>query len=314
MKYELTIFQSAFDNKTHRKASFDTWDEFVELLEGLSTKYGEKGGKNSSALISPAIFAEGTTRSNVNTLHWGGWCAVDVDEHSFAPDLDALKNELTTRFSDLDFVCYSTASSRHDYYKFRLVFRIEETIPNDKIKSFWYALNTDIGEIGDPQTKDLARMYYIPAVYPGAFNFFFKHSGGTSIDPTALISKHPYVTKTGNSFLDRLPEEMQKAVIQHRKNSMTETNISWTDYRDCPFFPKRLAIEYGGIAEGGWYHKMYQIMVATAGTAIKRGYPITAKQVADLCRQLDNDNGKWYTSRPLEVEADRAVEYAYRNN
>ena len=55
-------------------------------------------------------------------------------------------------------------------------------------------------------------------------------------------------------------------------------------------------------------------MVATAGTAIKRGYPITAKQVAELCRQLDNDNGKWYTSRPLEVEADRAVEYAYRNN
>ena len=54
-------------------------------------------------------------------------------------------------------------------------------------------------------------------------------------------------------------------------------------------------------------------MVATAGNAIKRGYPITAKQVADLCRQLDKDNGMWYDNRPLEVEADRAVEYAYKN-
>ena len=101
MKYELTIFQSAFDNKTHRKASFDTWDEFVGLLEALSTKYGEKGGKNSSALISPAIFADGTTRSNVNTLHWGGWCAVDVDKHSFLPDLDILNS--IERDQDVEF-------------------------------------------------------------------------------------------------------------------------------------------------------------------------------------------------------------------
>jgi len=33
-----------------------------------------------------------------------------------------------------------------------------------------------------------------------------------------------------------------------------------------------------------------------------------------LCKQLDNETGNWYTNRPLEVEADRAVEYAYRNN
>ena len=54
--------------------------------------------------------------------------------------------------------------------------------------------------------------------------------------------------------------------------------------------------------------------VATAGNAIKCGYPITAKQIADLCRQFDNENGMWYTNRPLEKEADRAVEYAYRNS
>jgi hypothetical protein len=95
---------------------------------------------------------------------------------------------------------------------------------------------------------------------------------------------------------------------------MENTNYTWTSYRDCPFFPKTLAIEYKSISETGWYHKMYQIMVATAGSAIKKGYPITAREIAELCRQLDIDTGNWYTSRPLEVEADRAVEYAYRNN
>jgi hypothetical protein len=90
--------------------------------------------------------------------------------------------------------------------------------------------------------------------------------------------------------------------------------VSWSNYKDCPFFPKRLAIEYQSLTETGWYHKMYQIMVATAGNAIKNGYPITSKQIADLCRQLDTDTGNWYTNRPLDVEADRAVEYAYRNN
>jgi len=94
---------------------------------------------------------------------------------------------------------------------------------------------------------------------------------------------------------------------------MGESNIVWSDYRDCPFFPKRLAIEYQTISSTGWYHKMYQIMVATAGNAIKRGYPITAKEIAVLCRQFDKDTGNWYENRPLDIEADRAVEYAYRN-
>jgi len=157
-------------------------------------------------------------------------------------------------------------------------------------------------------------MYYVPAQYPEAFNFIFDNDG-ENVDPDYIMSQWSYKPPSlGNSFLDRLPPEMAAAVIQHRKNQMTETNLVWTDYRDCPFFPRQLAMEYQAITGTGWYHKMYQIMVATAGNAIKRGYPITAKQVADLCRQLDKDNGMWYDNRPLEVEADRAVEYAYKNS
>lgn len=313
MNYELTIFQSQFDNKTHRKISFDTWDEFVGLLKALSTKEGQKGGRNSSALITPAVFETGSTRSNKSTLHWGGWCAVDVDDHAFSSTISVLKEQLIDRFGNLDFVCYSTASSRDEYLKFRLVFRLDETVERDTVKPFWFALNTEIGEIGDPQTKDIARMYYIPAIYPNATNFFFSHNGGSPLCVHELLRKHPYVQRTGNSFMDRLPPAMQDAVIAHRKNSLNNTEYRWSSYSDCPFFPRHLGLEYKTISGSGWYTKMYQIMVAIAGHAVAKGYPITATEIATMCKQLDADTGNWYENRPITVEADRALEYIYRN-
>jgi len=288
--------------------SFETWDEFVSLLFMLSKKPDTKA---TAPLISPATYEEGTTRSNKNVKLWGKWAAVDVDDIDITAD--ELRETLLERFGHWSFVCYSTASSTVDRPKFRLVFDLMEVVHKDIIPKFWYALNTELDSIGDRQTKDLSRMYFVPAEFDGAHNFIFRNSG-RPIDVDYLVVKHPYKEKEGKNFLDRLPDDIQKAVVEHRKAQMENTNYTWTSYRDCPFFPKRLAIEYKSISETGWYHKMYQIMVATAGSAIKKGYPITAREIAEMCRQLDIDTGNWYTSRPLEVEADRAVEYAYRNN
>lgn len=306
--YSLTLFRNRYDNKTHKTMSFETWDEFVDLLFMLSEKPDTKA---TAPLISPATYEEGTTRSNKNVELWGKWAAVDVDDIDI--DADRLREVLVERFGHWDFVCYSTASSTVDRPKFRLVFNLMEIVHKDQISKFWWALNTELDSIGDRQTKDLSRMYYVPAKYDNAHNFIFRNAG-RPIDVDYLVIKHPYKEKEGKNFLDRLPDDLQKAVIEHRKGQMENTTYSWSSYRDCPFFPRRLAMEYKSISETGWYHKMYQIMVATAGSAIKKGYPITAREIAEMCRQLDNETGNWYTSRPLEVEADRAVEYAYRNN
>lgn len=306
--YELTIFKNRFDNKTHRRQKLSDWGSFVKLLYQLSRV--PKQGKQDAELISPAIYTDGTTRSNKNVEYWGNWAAIDVDD--FDTGGNDLESILAARLHTFDYVCYSTASSTLDNPKFRIVFNLTRQVERNEIRPFWYALNTELGEIGDKQTKDLSRMYYVPAEYSGAHNFIFSNYG-SAVDVDYLITKHPYKEREGNNFLDRLPPELQKAVIEHRKESMENTNFVWTDYRDCPFFPKRLAAEYRTINNTGWYHKMYQIMVATAGNAIKRGYPITANQIAELCRQFDRDTGNWYENRPLTVEADRAVEYAYRN-
>jgi len=312
--YSLTMFKNQFDNKTHRTMEFTTWAKFESLLKGLSVKEGQKGGNNSSPLITPAHYLPNTTRSNKSVDYWGGWAAVDVDDF-FSSD-SVLPVDLAPTLQDIcgqyHFVCYSTASSTPNYPKFRLVFPLTDIVYADDIPHFWHALNKELHDIGDKQTKDLSRMYYVPAQYPDAFNFFFINAG-QHIHPKTLMDKWTFEAPKGRNFLDKLPEKLRDEVIKYRKEQAQNTEITWVSYKDCPFFPKKLGQEYMLLSGTGWYHKMYQIMVAIAGNAVKSEYPITPKQIADLCREFDKETGNWYDNRPLEVEANSAIEYVYRN-
>ena len=304
-----TLFRSIFDNKTNKSFSQANWNAFVRVLYDLSTV--KRSGKRDAMLMSPAIYEKDTTRANKNVIEWAGWCAVDIDDFEVNGDLHDI---LADRFGHYQFVCYSTASSTQLSPKFRLVFPLTTSVKRDSIKSFWYALNTELGDLADKQTKDLSRMYYIPATYDNADNFIFHNDNGSFIDPSELMFKHPYAEKSNlNNFFDRLPDEMQKQIIEHRKSQLDKTDVVWSSYRDCPFFPKQLENEYKLINNTGWYHKMYQIMIALAGNAIRNKYPITSAEVAQLCRELDMDTGNWYENRPLDKEADRALEFVYKN-
>jgi hypothetical protein len=308
--YALTIFKNVFDNKTHKRMDFPTWDLFEQTLYDLSgCKFKEK---KDAYLISPAIYEPDTTRANKNVVSWAGWAAVDVDEHEFKGNL---QEELKEKYGQYYYVCYSTASSSVDYPKFRLVFPLGKRVENAKIKHFWFALNSELDDLADKQTKDLSRMYYIPGDYSGSNNFIFTNKGDF-IDPDSLMAKYPYVEKkTGNSFLDQLPEELQKQVIEHRKTKLpNKEKYKWTNLHDCPFVNKSMLQEYRGISETGWYHKMYQFMVSLAFNAIRLGYPITDVEIEQLTRQLDLETGNWYEKRPIRAEANQALNYAYKNS
>ena len=300
-----TLFDSLYDVKTNKTITLESFENFEDVLYRLSKK--PRKDKKSAELMSPAIYKKYTKRANDNVTAWGGWCAVDVDD--FQGDI---KQFLKKKCGDFYYVCYSTASSTRENPKFRLVFPLTNIVDKDNIKHFWYAINKELGEMGDIQTKDLSRMYYIPGKYKKAYNFIFTHKG-EYINPVTLMEKHPYVEKSGNTFFDKLPKKMQEAMMEHVKSKLTNTNIKWSGYKDCPFFPKQLEQEYKTISGTGWYHKMYQIMVALAGNAIKNGYPITASEIAYLCRELDFDTGNWYAKRPLDKEAERALDYVYKN-
>ena len=297
-----------FDNKTEKRIDVANFDAFERTLYSLSEK--PRASKKDADLISPAVYDISTTRANRNVLEWGGWCAVDVDDMQFEGELNDALIKYTRNWR---FVCYSTASSTVSFPKFRLVFPLKRALSNGEISSFNFALQKAIGGIGDEQTKDLARMYYIPAKYDGANNFIFSVDGDF-VDPDALMKEFPYEQKSNSSqFFDRLPEAIQKQIIEHRKGQLDNTNVVWSSYRDCPFFPRNMEAEYRTITNTGWYHKMYQIMVAIASKAVRNNYPITANEIAKLCQELDAETGNWYKNRPIDKEADRALEYVYKN-
>jgi len=307
MNYSLTLFKSIFDNKTEKRMNFTSYHQFERLLFDLAQQKRED--KKSAPLISPATYKENTTRANDNVLGWAGWCAVDVDEHVFDGNLE---QELLDRYGKWNHVVYSTASSTQEHPKFRIVFPLTIHVPKEKIKHFWFALNKELGDIGDPQTKDLSRMYYVPGKYKDAYNFIYNNFNGVDMNPYEIMSKHDYVERSG-SLIDNLPKEIRKQVLAHRKSEMTNTNVSWSNYRDCPFVNKKLVKEYNEITDTGWYTKMYSIMVSIAGNAIRKKYPITAQEITTLCKEIDYENGNWYKSRPFDKEADRAIEFVYGN-
>jgi hypothetical protein len=182
----LTLFKGIYDNKTNRRFDLPDFDALQRVLYDLSSV--PRKSKKDAELMSPATYKPDTTRANNNVVQWGGWCAVDVDDFVFEGDL---KDELISRFGSYRWICYSTASSTISSPKFRLVFPLSKTVRAERIKAFWYALQTELGELGDKQTKDLSRMYYIPGTYAGAYNFIFDHPNGDPIDPDILINKHP---------------------------------------------------------------------------------------------------------------------------
>lgn len=309
----LTLFKSKYDNKTDKQMQFSSFDEFENLLYSLSKM--PRKGKEDSNLISPAQYKPGTNRRcNDNVESWSAWCALDVDDYKLKENLE---NDLINRFGNWRFICYSTASSTRSRPKFRLVFPLTRTVESTKIRHFWFSLNTELDSIGDKQAKDLSRMYYIPAQYASAYNFIFSNPGNV-INPDDLMKKHSYIeVSNSKNFIDRLPPTMQKEIIKHRKESMDKTKtVKWLSYTDCPFVNQNLINEYRAIAftdNSGRYAMIYKIMVSIATNAVRDGYPIQTAEIINLIRQLDLDTSNRYQKRRLDVEANRALEFAYRN-
>ena len=312
----MTIFATVFDNKTDTVVGFPDFEAFTKSLEYLSTQKGYKPKKGervkkSSPLISPALYKLNTTRANANVVEWGGFAMLDVDTHDFSGDLEY---DLATTYPNIHYVCYSTASSTKDHPKFRLVFPLSRRIQGSEVPHFWYALNTHFGQVGDAQTRDCSRMFYIPGQYPGANNFFFTHTGN-ELDVDNLLNDYPWEQPETKTFLDRLHPDLRAQVIAHRERKLEDgkKQVTWSSYSDCPFVSQSMVGEYKSMAHHdgtGRYQFMYKMMTSIARRAIKSGYPISEYELTELIRQLDRDTANLYAKRPLTTEARRAISWA----
>jgi hypothetical protein len=133
------------------------------------------------------------------------------------------------------------------------------------------------------------------------------------------MMKWPWTApSSSDSFIDRLPPEMQKEVVKYRESKLKENKreITWNGYQDCPFVNKNLISQYKSIANtdgSGRYSMIYKIMTSIAINAVKSKYPISEYEIVDIIRNLDRDTSNIYSKRPLNTEASRAIEWAYKN-
>ena len=58
-----------------------------------------------------------------------------------------------------------------------------------------------------------------------------------------------------------------------------------------------------------WHTGMYSFMCSAAMQAKRSGYQITAEELANLARQLDDFDGGYYPSRDFEREAQNALSF-----
>jgi len=96
---------------------------------------------------------------------------VDMDGESFRE----------ARLDGLEWFAYSTYSHRDDDPHYHLVLPLAERVPAGLWRAVWEGLHQRLNLVGDPQTKDPARLFYLPQHAPDQ-TFEFHEGRGALLD------------------------------------------------------------------------------------------------------------------------------------
>jgi putative DNA primase/helicase len=180
------------------------WDD----LRGLLAFHEENAEKASGALWSPVEYDAGTTRGNRN-VRFVEALVVDMDGEAFD---DA-------QLDGLEWFAYSTYSHRLDDPHYHLVLPLAEKVPASLWRAVWEELHERIGLVGDPQTKDPARIFYLPQHAPDQ-PFEFHEGHGQLLDSSFTLD----VQVASNPVAPRAKQTRQPRAI--RSNSYDD---AWWD-------------------------------------------------------------------------------------
>lgn len=111
--------------------------------------------KSRRELWSPVTYLPGTTRGNRN-VDQVTCLVVDMDGEAFDH----------ARLDGLEYVAYTTWSHTPDDQHWHLVLPLAYPVPADRWHEVWTRLHERINVVGDPQTKDPARIFYRPQHKP----------------------------------------------------------------------------------------------------------------------------------------------------
>lgn len=154
-----------------------SWEQLKELL----SSHEENAEKSAGALWSPVEYQPGTSRGNRNVSMMEA-LVVDMDCEAFD----------NARLDGLEWFAYSTYSHRLDDPHYHLVLPLAHKVPASLWRVVWGELHERVGLVGDPQTKDVARIFYLPQHAPDQ-PFEFHEGHGAFLDTDFRLDVEPVV-------------------------------------------------------------------------------------------------------------------------
>jgi hypothetical protein len=142
-----------------RNLRFITPEPFAASWAQLSARLSFSKGtvaKDRRSLWSPAIYRDGTTRGN-SGVEAITCLVVDMDGEAFD----------FAHLDGLEWLAYTTWSHRPDKQHWHLVLPLKHPVPVSRWSEAWARLHERINVVGDPKTKDPARIFYLPQHAPG---------------------------------------------------------------------------------------------------------------------------------------------------
>lgn len=198
---------------------------WVQLKELLSF-HEENAVKQAGSLWSPVEYDAGTTRGNRN-VRFVEALVVDMDGEAFD----------NARLGGLEWFAYSTYSHRLDDPHYHLVLPLAHKVPASLWRAVWAELHDRIGLVGDPQTKDPARIFYLPQHAPDQ-PFEFHEGHGELLDssfrldvevapnPVAPRSKQMRQPRSGVVRVDMFSEAWWNAPTEPRWPGLTGKDLA----------------------------------------------------------------------------------------
>lgn len=244
-----------------------TWDSLVQGLSqakpapcSLATCALKDCTHKEGLSWSPAFWKPGATRGNAN-IEGVSALSVDIDDVSW-DDLLAILG----RLSPYRHIVHGSHSDRPDARRLRAIIALTRPILGSEFKRFWKGAITGLGLPGDRQTKDPARLFFLPSrAYDGCHSAFdgigylFYHQDGALLDVDAVLAT--------------VPEEPE----------LQFESVAIAEFAGAPP-PEQLEAAAQTLGQAWPSQGRHQAQLALAGALARAGWP--AEIIAHFCARV----------------------------
>ena len=270
MEIRLTSIQNA---KDVRPSSFTLeWNDLMALFAEQADKVRPILDKEQFKLpaLYPTVYAEGAFRKNKeNVIGYGAWTAVDIDHVMTFDELHEFY-----KANNLDGCIFTTTSHSKEDPRVRGVLLLNREIELSEFDEFWYALNQFFGQKLDPQTKNVNRIYYVPAKWNE--HALYERVIGKELDVDELINK--FQCQVTNITITN---DVVKSKIELVRAKLAQNGSSWSPDNAIT---DGMSSRFTSSHEGG---RLFKLEVAIAKRALWMGYPITASEIEAIALSFD---------------------------